>query len=100
MRFVKGRTSSMSKVEVVYIAEDNRHFLVQVEFQSGMTAEQAIHRSGVLEQFKEIDLNSQAVGVFAKKVDLSQLVKPGDRIEIYRGLKISPMQKRRQRAKK
>lgn len=46
------------------------------------------------------DLSVVSFGVFSKPVTLDYLIQNGDRIEIYRPLKISPMEARRLRQKK
>lgn len=46
------------------------------------------------------DLFAASYGVFSKPVSLDYLIQNGDRIEIYRPLKISPMEARRLRQKK
>lgn len=58
----------------------------------------AIRRSGVLVQFPEIRLSEACVGVFSRLVALDELLHPGDRVEIYRPLKIDPKQARLLRA--
>jgi putative ubiquitin-RnfH superfamily antitoxin RatB of RatAB toxin-antitoxin module len=40
------------------------------------------------------------VGIFGKLCDLNQLLKAGDRVEIYRALHNDPKEARRQRAAK
>lgn len=54
------------------------------------TVEQAIIKSGILRQFPDIDLEAQAVGIFGKQTKLDAGLKPGDRIEIYRGITADP----------
>jgi len=84
-------------VEIVY-ASSGTQKLIRMKYQD-MTAEQAIERSGILVDYEEIDLAANKIGIFGKKVRLSQRLKPGDRVEIYRPLLISPREARRMRAK-
>ena len=49
-----------------------------------------IERSGILKQFPHIDLAQQKVGVFGRLVKLDAPLKPGDRVEIYRGIIADP----------
>ena len=44
------------------------------------------------------DLRRMPLGVFGERVDDSYCLRPGDRVEIYRPLKLDPMTARRQRA--
>ncbi len=85
-------------VEVVY-ARPDRQELLQVEIQDGATIRQVIQVSGILELFPEIELDQVKVGVFSKAKKLTDLVRMGDRVEIYRGLVIDPMEARRKRVK-
>ena len=50
----------------------------------GATVRDVIELSGILEEFSELDLNINKVGVFGSIARLDKLVKDGDRIEIYR----------------
>ena len=86
-------------IEVAYAAESVQK-IVTLEVEQGTTIERAIERSGILEIFPDIDLFTQKVGVFSKARSLNDLVKSGDRIEIYRPLTIDPKEARRRRVKK
>lgn len=86
------------KVQVVY-ASKTKQRLLMLEVPEDCTLEKAIEFSGILTAFPEINLVKQPVGIFSKKAELSTLLQPGDRIEIYRPLTIDPMQKRRLLAK-
>ncbi len=62
--------------------------------------EQIIRQSGILQQFPQINLSEQKVGVWSRPVKLSDKVQDGDRIEIYRPLIADPKDLRRRRAEK
>jgi putative ubiquitin-RnfH superfamily antitoxin RatB of RatAB toxin-antitoxin module len=66
----------------------------------GTTVEAAIIASGLLARFPDISLSTNAVGIFGKVCELSQVLKAGDRVEIYRPLVHDPKEARRQRAAK
>ena len=83
-------------VEVVY-ASSGTQKLIRMKYQD-MTAEQAIERSGIMDVYPEIDLAVNKIGIFGRHVRLSQRLKPGDRVEIYRALLVDPKQARRLRA--
>lgn len=87
------------RVEVAYARPDTQRIL-GVEVEAGCTIETAIRNSGILDLFPEIDLATQAVGIFSKARRLSDLVNAGDRIEIYRPLVIDPKEARRARERK
>lgn len=50
----------------------------------GATVRDVIEASGLLEQFPEIDIEAQKVGIFGAVAKLEKPVKEGDRVEIYR----------------
>ncbi len=87
------------EVEVVY-AKPEQQVLVALKIPETATVEQAIKSSGMLARFPEIDLNASKVGIFAKICALDQVLKQGDRVEIYRPLLHDPKDARRQRAAK
>ncbi len=85
------------EVEVAY-AKPDIQVLLSVEAEEGMTIRQVIERSGVLEQFPEIDLEKGKFGIFSKLSKLDTTVRAKDRIEIYRPLIADPKAVRKQRA--
>ena len=85
------------RVEIAY-ARPDAQVIVSLEVEEGCTLEQAIVRSGVLQRFPEIDLGLHKVGVFGKPKALTDALRDGDRVEIYRDLLVDPKQFRRQRA--
>jgi putative ubiquitin-RnfH superfamily antitoxin RatB of RatAB toxin-antitoxin module len=87
----------MPSVELVYAPLLGEMLRYQIIWQAHMTVADAVRQSGVLQTHPEVvDLS---VGVFARLVTWDTLVKPGDRIELYRPLLIDPKEKRRMRAK-
>jgi len=85
------------KVEVIY-ALPAQQPLLQVRLAEGATVEDAIRASGVLDEFPEIDLAKNKVGIFSKLVKLDEKVRDKDRVEIYRPLIADPKEVRRKRA--
>lgn len=86
-------------VEVAY-ALPEKQYLQRVKLEEGSTVEEAIRASGLLELRSEIDLQKNKVGIYSRPVKLSDQVKEGDRVEIYRPLITDPKELRRQRAEK
>ena len=86
------------EVEVVY-ARPEEQVLIQVSVPAGSTARDAIVRSNILSETSGLDVETLAVGIFARRVTLDYIVKAGDRVEIYRPLTMSPVEARRWRAK-
>lgn len=87
------------RVEVVY-GDAGRQSLYRLDLPPGASVEQAIRRSGVLEDYPEIDLACNPVGVFSEMVALSRPLHDGERVEIYRPLQVDPKEARRRRAER
>ncbi|MGH8798015.1 MAG: RnfH family protein [Caldimonas sp.] len=60
----------------------------------------ALHSSGVLERYAEIDLGRTRFGIWGQLRPLDAPLRDGDRIEVYRPLKIDPMDARRLRQRR
>ena len=86
----------MIQVEVTYALPDEQ-VVHEVEGEPGMTVEQAIKSSGILQEHPEIDLSKSKVGVFGKAAKLDAVLHPGDRVEIYRPLIADPKEARKKR---
>lgn len=87
------------KVEVVY-ANPKYQQLISLEVPENCSVLAAIQISGIIEQFPEINLQKNKVGIFGKIIELNSCVTEGDRIEIYCPLLIDPKEARKSRAKK
>ncbi len=86
------------QVEVAYASRE-RAEIIAIRVPVGTSISEAIQLSGLLQRFPEINLAEQAVGIFSKKRELTDVLVSGDRIEIYRRLTIDPMEARRAKAK-
>lgn len=86
-------------VEVAF-ALPTKQTILTISVAADATVEQIIVLSGILQQYPEIDLSQQKVGVWSRTVKLTDTVKEGDRIEIYRPLIADPKDLRRRRAEK
>ena len=84
-------------VEVVYATRDKQK-LISIKVPAGTTAEEAVRRSGIQNDFAEIDLAKNKLGIFAKAVKNDTVLRDKDRVEIYRPLIADPKEVRRQRA--
>ena len=89
------------QVEVAYARPDKQQ-IVPVKVPEGTTALEAVKLSGIVDIFPEIDPDNIDMGVFGKviKDPASHELRDGDRVELYRPLKIDPKQARLNRAKK
>ena len=84
-------------VEVAY-ALPERQWLIRLESDQPLTVRQAIEQSNILVEFTEIDLEQNRVGIFSQLAGLDDVLRQGDRVEIYRSLIADPKAMRRQRA--
>lgn len=80
--------TSEKQIEIPLLVEEN------------CTVALAIKRSGILQQFSEINLATAIVGIYSKRTALEANLRDGDRIEIYRPLRIDPKEARLLRAKR
>jgi hypothetical protein len=87
------------EVEVAY-ATPNKQVLIRVEAPAGCTVAEAIELSGIHTRFPGIEINPQALGIFSRKVSPDQVLRDGDRVEIYRPLIADPKEMRKQRARR
>jgi putative ubiquitin-RnfH superfamily antitoxin RatB of RatAB toxin-antitoxin module len=87
------------KVELVY-ASTLKQTILQLQVPEDTTIETAIKLSGLLELNPELIGTELRVGIFSKPRSLDWLLKNGDRIEIYRPLRVDPKEARLERAKK
>ncbi len=84
-------------IEVAYALPATQSLLT-LEVRVGATIRHAILQSGILRLFPEIDPQTISVGIFSEPKELDDIVKEGDRIEIYRPLTMDPKEARRRRA--
>jgi len=84
-------------IEVAYAQPDSQ-IIIEVTVSQDTTIEEAIKHSGILDQYPEIDLAVNKVGVFGKQAKLASTMRAGERIEIYRALIADPKAVRKARA--
>ena len=90
--------AELIEIEVAY-ATANQQTVLRLQIANNSTVEQAIIESGILQQWPEIDLQKNKVGIFGQLCELDKILNAGDRVEIYRPLQKDPMDARRQKAK-
>ncbi|WP_266157125.1 RnfH family protein [Dyella silvatica] len=84
-------------VEVVYAAADYQ-ILRRVSLPVGSTVIQAIDASNIVAAVPGLQIDPTRLGIFSRKVALDDVLREGDRIEIYRPLSLDPKEARRRRA--
>ncbi|MEH6470986.1 MAG: RnfH family protein [Halopseudomonas sp.] len=91
----------MINVEVAYALPDEQK-IVALKVEPGCTVHEAVIRSKIVEYYPQIDPENDPMGIFGKAVrdPHSEVLKEGQRVEIYRPLIIDPKAARANRAAK
>lgn len=89
----------MIRVEVAY-ARAERQRLVELHVPAGTTAQEAVDRAGLAADFPELASSDPDLGIFARPVTADTVLSDGDRVEIYRPLRVDPKAQRRERARR
>ena len=82
----------------VAVAWPELQVVVPVTLAGGATIEDAIARSGIGQRFPDLEIDPRRLGVFGCLRKPDDPVLEGDRVEIYRPLKIDPRVARRMAA--
>lgn len=98
---MSAQQSGMIAVEVVY-GDAERQKLIALEVPEGTTVYAAAEQSAMTKWFPELDLAQATLGIFGKVVakPKEQLLRAGERVEIYRPLLVDPIESRKARAAK
>lgn len=86
------------RVEVAYGTAE-RQTLIALEVEEGSTVAQVLKSAGAEQAFAGLPLESMPVGIFGRLVDRAEVLRAGDRVELYRPLKLDPKEARRRRAR-
>ena len=89
----------MIDVEVAFARPDVQRIVV-VRVPAGTKVREILAQSQLAEEFPEIDPLGCPLGVFGRQVDDSCVPGAGDRVEVYRELRVDPRQARRERARR
>ena len=87
----------MCTVELIYALLD-KQTINTIKVKEGSSINDVIDQSGILIEYPEIDLSINKVGIYNQIKKLDELVKNGDRVEIYRPLIANPKEERLKRA--
>lgn len=89
------------RVEVVY-GLPHRQKLISLQVAPGTTMYQAARESGITNFFPGLELDRAQMGIFGKLEanPRERVLEDGDRVEIYRPLKVDPKDVRKARAAK
>jgi putative ubiquitin-RnfH superfamily antitoxin RatB of RatAB toxin-antitoxin module len=81
----------MAKLRVEAVqALPERQLTIALEMEQGATARMALQAAGL-----PLD---QPVGIYGRRVELDSRLADGDRVEVYRPLRVDPKEARRRRA--
>jgi uncharacterized protein len=85
------------KISLVYSPAPRQVREWSLELAPGSTVAQALAEGGIFEEFPGLQTTQPALGIWGKKTSLAQVLKEGDRVEIYRDLRVDPKIARRER---
>ena len=85
------------EVEVVY-AREREQAIYRLQLDEGATVADALAASGIFGREPELDASGCKVGVWGRVAARTQVLRDGDRVEIYRPLLADPKQVRRKNA--
>lgn len=93
--------AEMIQVEVAYALPEKQK-IIRLSVEQGTVLRDAVKRSGIVQEFPDIDPDNAKYGIFGKAVRDAdaEVLRDGDRVEIYRPLLIDPKQARANRAAK
>lgn len=86
-------------VEVIHVDAAMQVERRRVELPVGSSVMQAIEVSGMAPALSADAIDSARLGIFGRKVTANQLLRDGDRVEIYRPLVQDPKDARRRRTR-
>ncbi|MEA1990377.1 MAG: RnfH family protein [Pseudomonadota bacterium] len=86
--------STMIKIEVAYALEEVQ-YLFSESVEEGTTVIEALKGSKLLKELPGLVIDK--VGIFGKLATHETVLREGDRIEVYRPLKVDPRDRRRQK---
>ena len=93
-----GHTAHAARVEVAYALPEKQRVVTLELPGEGLTAGQAVQRSGLLHEFPQIAEQPLALAVFGVTCEPGRPLRDGDRVEILRPLRHDPRALRRERA--
>ncbi len=103
MIFAFGPIGSMVMIETgagkllieVAVAWPEFQVVIPIRLPEGATVADALTAAGMDERFPQLELHPDRLGVFGEKRKPTDVLKYGDRVEVYRPLKVDPKQARR-----
>lgn len=87
------------QVQVAH-ARPGKQVVRTVEIREGATVMDAIEASGISADFDDLVVDPERLGIFGQMAAPGQVLRNGDRVEIYRPLIADPKEARRKRAER
>ena len=85
------------KVSVVYASAPRQVRQWALALTDGATVAQALDACHFFSEFPALSAQSLMLGIWSKRADLRRVLRDGDRVEIYRALRVDPKTARRER---
>ena len=82
----------------VAIALPGRQEVIELELDPGATLADAIAAARLAERFPGVDFATMRTGLWSRAAAPATVLREGDRVELYRALKVDPKDMRRSRA--
>jgi putative ubiquitin-RnfH superfamily antitoxin RatB of RatAB toxin-antitoxin module len=83
------------RITLVYAPAPRTVHELVIDTTEGATVQQALAEAGWAQRFPEC--LERSLGVWGRQADLSTVLQDGDRLEVYRGLRVDPKTARRER---
>lgn len=93
----KAEATALLAVAIVYSPAPRQVREWQVKIPAGTTVAKALAACGVLDEFPELQASRPVLGIWGRKTVPGHVLLDGDRVEIYRGLRVDPKVARRER---
>ena len=90
---------ALLRIELAYSPAPRQVQTMQLAMPAGSTVADALHATGWLQEHG-FALETLRCGVWGKVQPLDQILRDGDRVEVYRPLRVDPKEARRLRYKK
>ena len=89
-------STGLLRVSAVYCSAPQVCDLVELQLPAGATLADAVRASGLCERHA-LDMAALRAGIWGKLREPAHVLRDGDRIELYRPLRVDPKEARRQR---
>lgn len=89
--------SALLHITLIFASAPRTVHETSLKLLTGVTIAQALEQSGLLSHFPEIQDQDLALGIWGRKAHRHTSLRDGDRVEIYRDLRVDPKVARRER---